>query len=179
MRLILLIVSLFMLQACQSLPEDPIKVASPFDLDRFMGDWYVIANIPTLPEKGAHNAMESYQRVGPYKVSTTFTFRKNSFNGEFKQMTPTGFVSPENPAIWGMRFIWPFKADYRVLFVDEEYQYTVIGRQKRDYLWIMAREPQISEARLESLKAVAREQGYSLDGLMMVPQQWPEGAGEG
>ncbi|MEE3319067.1 MAG: lipocalin family protein [Pseudomonadota bacterium] len=171
MRWILLIASFLMLQACQTVPEDPVKVASPFDLDRFMGDWYVIANIPTLPEKGAHNAVERYQRVGPNKVATTFTFRKNSFNGEFKQMTPTGFVSPENPAIWGMRFIWPFKADYRVLYVDEDYRYTVIGRQKRDYLWIMAREPQISEQTLEALKAVAVEQGYTLEDLKMVPQQ--------
>lgn len=175
MRWILLIASLFMLQACQALPEDPVKVASPFDLDRFMGDWYVIANIPTLPERGAHNAMESYQRVGPNKVATTFTFRKNSFEGEFKRMTPTGFVNPENAAIWGMRFIWPFKADYRVMYVDEGYQYTIIGRQKRDYLWIMAREPKISEARLDKLKAIAVEQGYDLEDLNLVPQQWPEG----
>ncbi len=174
MRWILLIASLFMLQACQSLPEDPINVANPFDLDRFMGDWYVIANIPTLPEKGAHNAMESYTRIGPNKVATTFTFRKNSFNGEFKQMTPTGFVSPENPAIWGMRFIWPFKADYRVIYVDDDYQYTVIGRQKRDYLWIMARQPQINVEAIEKLKRVAKDQGYSLESLQMVPQQWPE-----
>lgn len=175
MRWILLIASVVMLQACQSLPSDPVHVASPFDLDRFMGDWYVIANIPTLPEKGAHNAMESYKRVGLNKVATTFTFRKNSFDGEFKQMTPTGFVSPENPAIWGMRFIWPFKADYRVLYVDEEYRYTVIGRQKRDYLWIMAREPHITDEALSKLQQVAVEQGYDLTGLKKVPQRWPEG----
>jgi apolipoprotein D and lipocalin family protein len=33
------------------------------DLERFMGDWYVIANIPTFIEKGAHNAVEGYQMV--------------------------------------------------------------------------------------------------------------------
>ncbi|MDH3935419.1 MAG: lipocalin family protein, partial [Gammaproteobacteria bacterium] len=30
------------------------------DINRFMGDWYVIANIPTFVETGAHNAIESY-----------------------------------------------------------------------------------------------------------------------
>ena len=170
MRWILIIASLFMLQACQSVPEDPVQAASPFDLDRFMGDWYVIANIPTLPEKGAYNAMESYQRVGPHKVATVFTFNKNGFDGEFKRMTPTGFVSPDNPAIWGMRFIWPFKADFRVLYVDEQYHYTVIGRQKRDYLWIMARQPHISDDKLEALKAVAVQHGYTLEALNLVPQ---------
>ena len=31
------------------------------DLDRFMGDWYVIANIPTFIEKDAYNAIETYR----------------------------------------------------------------------------------------------------------------------
>ena len=39
----------------------PLKTVAHVDLPRFMGDWYVIANIPTFIEKGAHNAMESYR----------------------------------------------------------------------------------------------------------------------
>ncbi|MDH5232983.1 MAG: lipocalin family protein, partial [Gammaproteobacteria bacterium] len=39
----------------------PIKTESEIDLNRFMGDWYVIANIPTFIEEGAHNAVESYK----------------------------------------------------------------------------------------------------------------------
>ena len=38
-------------------------------------------------------------------------------------------------------------------------------------MWIMAREPQISEQALEALKAVAVEQGYTLENLNRVPQQ--------
>ena len=43
-------------------------------LERFMGDWYVIANIPTPLEKGAHNAVESYRLDSNGTVATTFTF---------------------------------------------------------------------------------------------------------
>ena len=50
-----------MLSACSSSPAIP--VAERVDLERFMGDWYVIANIPTSMEKGAHNAVESYRRT--------------------------------------------------------------------------------------------------------------------
>jgi len=174
MRRILIIVSLIMLQACQTHPQDPIQIADNLNLDRFMGDWYVIANIPTLPEKGAYNAVENYKRIGPNKIATTFTFRKGGFDGEFKRMTPTGFVSDVDPAIWGMRFIWPFKADFRVLYVDEDYQTTIIGREKRDYLWIMARQPQISDATFSKLKDIARDRGYNLEELQKVPQQWDE-----
>ena len=120
MRPILLIVTLLMLNACQTTPTTPIEVADNVDLDRFMGQWYVIANIPTFPEKGAYNAIETYRRVGPQTIATTFTFRKDGPDGDLKTMTPTGFVSDENPAIWKMRFLWPFKADFRVLSLSED-----------------------------------------------------------
>ncbi|KZY37314.1 hypothetical protein A3730_27540, partial [Alcanivorax sp. HI0044] len=165
MRPILLIVSLIMLNACQTTPTAPIEVADPFDLDRFMGQWYVIANIPTFPEKGAHNATETYRRAGPNEIATTFTFRKDGADGELKTLTPTGFVSDENPAIWGMRFLWPFKADFRVLYVSPDYQTTIVGRQKRDYLWIMARSPELHAKTYEHLLGIDRERGYSLDKL--------------
>ena len=87
-------------------------------------------------------------------------------------MTPTGFVSDEDPAIWKMRFLWPFKADFRVLYVSEDYQTTIIGRQKRDYLWIMARSPQLDAKTYEHLLGVARARGYTLDKLQKVPQEW-------
>ena len=37
-----------------------MEVVDYVDIERFMGDWYVIANIPTFLEKGAHNAVETY-----------------------------------------------------------------------------------------------------------------------
>jgi len=172
MRPILLIVSLIMLNACQTTPTDPIEVASPLDLDRLMGQWYVFANIPTFPEKGAYNAIETYRRAGPNEIETTFTFRKDGPDGELKTMTATGFVSDENPAIWKMRFLWPFKADFRVLYVSPDYQTTIVGRQKRDYLWIMARSPELDASVYQHLLDTAKERGYSLEKLQKVPQVW-------
>ena len=51
------------------------------DLQRFMGDWYVIANIPTFIERDAHNAVESYRLADDGRVLTTFTFRRGRFDG--------------------------------------------------------------------------------------------------
>jgi apolipoprotein D and lipocalin family protein len=87
-------------------------------------------------------------------------------------MTPTGFVSEQSNAIWGMRFIWPFRADFRVLYVDDAYRTTIIGRQKRDYLWIMARRPQVSEDTLQRLIQVAADRGYDTSRIQRVPQRW-------
>ena len=78
---------------CASAPRLPaLPTASKVDLPRFMGDWYVIANIPTLIEKGAYNAVESYQRDADGSIATTFTFNKDGFDGPRKTYQPRGFV---------------------------------------------------------------------------------------
>jgi apolipoprotein D and lipocalin family protein len=143
------------------------------DLERFMGDWYVIANIPTFLEKGAHNAIERYELNDDGTIATTFTFRDGSFDGEEKQYNPKGFVrDTESNAIWGMRFIWPIKADYRIVYLDDNYSQTIIGRQKRDFVWVMAREPVISESEYQMLLGVVESLGYDVSRVERVPQKW-------
>ena len=159
--------------ACASATRAPLPTVEALDLERFMGDWYVIANIPTRLEKGAHNAVESYRLDEKGRVATTFTFRNGGFDGKEKRYEPIGFVRENSGnAVWGMRFIWPIKAEYRVMYVDSEYQTTIIGRTKRDYLWIMAREPKLPEPTLEFLISVAVDAGYDPDSVELVPQRW-------
>ena len=56
----------------------PMPTVERVELDRFMGDWYVIASIPTFIEHGAHNAVESYRLEADGTIATTFTFRAGS-----------------------------------------------------------------------------------------------------
>jgi apolipoprotein D and lipocalin family protein len=142
------------------------------DLERFMGDWYVIANIPTFLEKGAHNAVESYSLNADGTIATTFSFRDGGFDGKRKTYHPKGFVQSESNAVWGMQFVWPFKADYRIVYLADDYSLTMIGRNKRDYLWIMARTPSISTGRLDEMLDLAVSFGYDPDEIEEVPQQW-------
>ena len=159
------------LAGCQSAP--PMPTVDYVDLDRFMGDWYVVANIPTFIEKGAHNAVESYRLAGDGTIETTFTFRKGGFDGEKKVYKPRGFiVDEESNALWGMQFIWPFKGDYRIIYLDEEYSVTIIGRNKRDYVWLMARTPTLPKQKYQEAVQVIADAGYDISLLQRVPQQW-------
>jgi len=170
---ILLAAATLFVTGCQSVAQPPIRVVDHVDLPRFMGDWYVIANIPTWLEKGAHNAVESYRLLPDGTVATTFTFRDGSFDGPEKRYHPHGFVSDKTGnAVWGMQFIWPIKADYRIVYLTPDYSQTVIGRQKRDYVWIMARTPAIPEADYRRILALLAEQGYDISKVQRVPQRW-------
>ena len=142
------------------------------DLNRFMGDSYVIANIPTFIEKNAYNAIESYQLNDDGTVATTFRFNKGSLDGPLKEYHPRGFIrDKKSNAVWGMQFVWPFKAEYRIIFLTDDYSKTVIGRSKRDYVWIMAREPTISDEEYDAILGFLQEQGYDITKLQKVPQR--------
>ena len=71
-----------------------------------------------------------------------------------------------------MQFIWPIKAEFLVIWLDEDYTQTVIGRSKRDYVWIMAREPDMPDEDLREILAFLDEQGYDTSEIQMVPQEW-------
>jgi len=168
-----LIASLLTLFGCTSVSHPPIALVSKVDLPRFMGPWYVIANIPTFIEKSAHNAIESYRLAKDGTIETTFTFRADGFDGSEKRYNPRGFiVDHESNAVWGMQFVWPIKADYRIVYLTPDYTQTVIGREARDYVWIMARTPEIPDADYARIVRFLKEQGYDVNKLQKVPQRW-------
>ena len=149
-----------------------MKTVESVDINRFMGSWYVIANIPTFLERDIYDAVETYELNDDGTIATTFTFRKGGFDGDQKKYNPKGFVlDKESNALWGMQFIWPIKADYRIIYLDETYSKTIIGRQKRDFVWIMARTPKISDQEYAELTSIVESMGYDLSLLQRVPQR--------
>jgi apolipoprotein D and lipocalin family protein len=166
-----IVASVVSLAGCSSGP--PIATVPSVDLERFMGDWYVIASIPTFLEKGAHNAVERYELEDRGRIQTTFTFRDGSHDGELKIYRPVGFVrDTRSNAEWGMQFVWPFEADYRIVYLAEDYSLTVIARNQRDYAWIMARDPVISDEAYSEAVALLATHGYDVSALEKVPQRW-------
>lgn len=150
-----------------------METVSHVDLRRFMGNWYVIANIPTFFERKAHNATESYALKSDGSIHTTFRYQHGGFDGDIKEMSPTAYVlDKQTNARWGMQFIWPFKADYRIVYLDPAYDATIIGRKRRDYVWLMARSPEMSDARYERMLDRIEKLGYERDKVRRVPQQW-------
>lgn len=162
-----------LLTACAGTAMNEVKPVNHVDLPRFMGDWYVIAVIPTLIEKQAHNAIERYDLNADGTIATTFTYHKGAIDGPLKTYKPKGFVVPNTGnAIWGMQFIWPIKADFRIAYLDDAYQRTIIARNARDYVWLMARTPEISETDYQHMLQFTEQLGYDVSKLVKVPQSW-------
>lgn len=171
LRLLLLIAVIIAATACRSGNVRPgITPVAQVDVPRFMGDWYVIAHIPTYPEREAYAAVESYALRPDGRIQTTFRFRRGSLEGPRKTMRPIGTVRPDgNGAVWDMQFVWPIQAEYVIVYLDEDYQQTIIGRSKRDYVWLMARTPDIPDADYKARIRQIEALGYDISKIRRVP----------
>jgi apolipoprotein D and lipocalin family protein len=168
------ILSLLGSSGCSTSNQPPIAPVESVDLSRFMGDWYVIAAIPTYIERESFNAVESYTLRDDGRVATTFKFNKGSLTGPWVEYHPTGFVRENTGnAVWGMQFIWPIKAEFIIAHLDSDYRTTIIARNARDYVWIMAREPQLSESDYSLLVKRVTDWGYDIGALRKVPHRQP------
>lgn len=158
-----------LLGACAA-KQPKINTVAQVDINRFMGPWYVIAAIPTAIETEAFNGIETYKLDDDGTINTTFTFNKGSLSGPVKTYNPRGFVvEGSGNAQWGMQFIWPIKAEFLIAHLDDHYSETIIARNARDYVWIMARKPDISDESYASLVQKVIDMGYDTKKLRRVP----------
>jgi len=162
------------LAACAGTPDrrlPPLALVADVDLARYMGDWYVIAAIPTVFERDVHNPKENYVLGADGSIATIFTFNEGAFDGTSRRITSTAsVVAGSGNAVWQQQYLWLLKADYRISYLAADYSQVVVTREKRDYAWIMARTPTIAAADLDRLTAFVAAQGYDMSGLRRMPQ---------
>ena len=163
---------LVLLTGCAT-SRPPLPKARDVSLPRFMGTWYVMGYTPIVVDHGAYNAVEHYAIGEPGRILTTYQFRKGSADGKLKTYTPTGFIhDTESNVEWRMQFVWPFKAEYIVVYRSNDYQQTIIAHPNRKYAWIMARSPIIDESVYEDLISKLVAAGFDRDDILRVPHDW-------
>eukprot|EP00326_Haptolina_ericina_P025319 CAMPEP_0181177194 /NCGR_PEP_ID=MMETSP1096-20121128/5037_1 /TAXON_ID=156174 ORGANISM="Chrysochromulina ericina, Strain CCMP281" /NCGR_SAMPLE_ID=MMETSP1096 /ASSEMBLY_ACC=CAM_ASM_000453 /LENGTH=167 /DNA_ID=CAMNT_0023265341 /DNA_START=357 /DNA_END=860 /DNA_ORIENTATION=- len=145
-----------------------------------MGKWYVLKNIPTYFEIGAHNAVELYEWDETKKrVQVTFEYRKGAADGPKATLLQHGWVKDtEKGTTWAVspRFgcYMPFSLPYIILDCPDDYSHLIVGSAVGGtaYLWVMARESSVSDEKMDSLLATVRGFGYDMSLVQTVPQQW-------
>ncbi len=166
-----------MLLSCSATAADlpPLQTVPQVDLQRYAGDWYVIANIPPSIEKNAYNSVEHYEVDADGNIPTRFTYRKNGFDGSIKTLESKGFVvDKDSNAEWGVQFFWPIKAEYLIVYLADDYSRAIVARNKRDYVWLLSRTPTIPDQEYEAFTQRIAALGYDIAKLNKVPQRWPD-----
>lgn len=143
------------------------------DLDKFMGDWYVIAIMPNPIEKNVTNGIESYALNDKGNIDITYTFYKNNPQGKKKVLHPKASIyNKKTNAEWRVQFFWPLRFPYLVIWLDEEYETTVIGVPNKKYAWIMSRKPYINEDKYNKILDRMSQLDYKIERLIKISQDW-------
>ena len=160
-----------LLIACTSMP-DKVTPVSPFSIEQYQGKWYEIARLDHSFERGLENVTADYAINEDGSVSVL----NRGFNGEDKQWSEAQgkakFVGSDNVGHLKVSFFGPFYSSYVVFKLDQQnYQYAYVSGYNNEYLWLLARTPEVSEQRLADFKASAKQRGFNIDNLIMVKQE--------
>lgn len=140
MSMIATVLSLF---GCGS-PNLPLEVVKKVDLDRYLGKWYEIASFPQSFQKGCNCSTAEYFKTDKGYIRVLNTCKKGSPDGETKTADGKAWVVDTNTnAKLEVSFFWPFKGDYWIIDLADDYSYAVVGHPNREYLWILSRTPQM------------------------------------
>jgi len=153
--------------------KPPLKTVSHVDLPRYMGDWYVIANIPYFAEKNCFDSIESYALRPDGKINNWFRCRKGSFEAPMEQKASAvaTVVDKASNAIWTVHFFKIIGVKYEILDLDPNYQWVMVGHPSRRYGWIMARSRTLDEATYQKILQGTVSQGYDPAQFHKVPQR--------
>lgn len=153
----------------------PIQPVDHVDMTRYMGRWYVIASIPTRAERGGHNTVETYRLNSDGTVCTWFRLRPGSFDAPVELIHSTASVVPDTGnAEWRVHMYWILRLQYLVGWLKPDYSQVMVVRDARDYLWYLARNPEVPKADYQAMLERARSMGYDASKIVKTPQRWPE-----
>ena len=163
--LLAFVVSLF--GACDAAEKVDNSTVTSFDLNRYLGSWYEIAKYDHYFERDLDYAMAHYTLREDGKIDVLNTGIKD---GRAKDATGIAKAT-DVPGLLRVSFFGPFYSDYRVLLIDENYQYALVGGSTDKYLWILSRTPQVDNATLSFILAEADRRGYSTSRIIWVKQK--------
>lgn len=167
MRILTIFACLLALAGCTSVPRGVVPV-SGFQADRYLGEWYAIARLDHIFERGLSDVSAVYSarpdgRIGVLNRGLDpKTCEWRAIEGSAR------FLGPQDVASLGVRFRGPIEGGYHVIALDPGYGWAMVSGPTRSFLWILARQPTLAPAILRALTDQARALGYPVEGLIIV-----------
>lgn len=154
-----------------------ITPVEPFDKERYLGTWYEIARLPNpFEEKCQRNISAEYTLIDnqiqvlnrceladgtEHEAEGLATFQNRSGSQLSVNFLPA----------W-LRWLPFTDGDYWVIRLDNDYQISLVGEPSGEYLWLLARTPNLPEAVIQDYLQTAQKAGYSnIDQVIFVKNE--------
>jgi len=153
---------------CMGVP-DGVNVVEGFELERYLGTWYEIARLDHRFERGLTNVTANYSLRDDGGIAVV---NRGYRAGEEAWDDATGkayFVGEPDVGRLKVSFFGPFYGAYNIIELDrDEYRYAMVAGPNRDYLWILARSPELDPDITAALVDKAAKLDFPVDELIYV-----------
>lgn len=162
-----LVLTLLVAACAASGPRPPLETVSRVELDRYAGTWHEVALYPNRFQQAcAAETSATYTPLGDGRIGVHNRCRR----ADGTEMSVEGVAEVVDPAsnarlkvsflpAW-LRWTGIGRGDYWVLYLSPDYRVAIVGEPSREYLWILARTPTLTEAEYEALMPKVRAAGY-------------------
>lgn len=171
MQRLLPAVMTLLLAGCLGYPQ-AVTPVQPFELERYLGKWYEIARLDHSFERGLQQVTAEYSvrdDGGVRVVNRGFS----AADGEWREAEGKAyFVRGPDEGYLKVSFFGPFYGSYAIFELDRtNYQYAFVSGPDESYLWLLARNPRVSEALKARFVQQAQALGFDTERLIFVDHQ--------
>ena len=139
-----------------SVKTDPMP---DFNLERYLGEWHEIARLENWFERGLSRVLARYDRREDGSISVVNS-GYDVRTGERKEARARA-VAGDAPNHLKVYFVPLVYGRYEVAFLDENYTRAVVSGGSLNYLWLLARSPQLKDDELQPMLHCAEKLGYT------------------
>jgi apolipoprotein D and lipocalin family protein len=152
--------------------SQPLQLVNHVDLVKYSGRWFNIASYPARFQNGCRCTTADYEIVQGKNYFNVINRCIRFRNGKSRITTIHGkaYVKDSGNARLKVRFFWPFRADYYIIGLADDYSWAVVGHPHRKYLWILSRESYMPTDTYNSILTLVKSRGYDLRKLEKTPQ---------
>ena len=136
------------------------------DLKKYMGKWFEIARIKNEFEPNMKKVTAQYNLN---EDDTIQVINSGYIDGTLKEIIGTAKTTNENNLLL-ISFRHPIYSQYKILFVDDDYQYALVGGSSENYLWMLSRTPNLDKAILDKMINIAKEEKYNINKIVLTEQ---------
>ena len=150
---------------------DPLPSPTSVSLDRLMGEWFVVASIPTVFERAPYAATASFSRA-ERGIEVDYTFLTDAFDGKSRNIKARAMI--DNPGIntdWTISVAWPFGTDVRIIHTEPDYSMVVLASPDRSKVWILSRRAAVDRPAYSDVILRLQGLGFNVGKIRNIPQR--------
>lgn len=169
-KFLALLILVFLITSCSE-KMIPLNTVAHVDIDKYLGKWYEIARLPNNFEKGLICCTAEYSLREDGKIKVLNSGHKESNPEKIESATGKAWIPNESiTSQLKVQFFWPFKGDYYIFHLDDDYQYVLVGAPNRKYLWLLSRKAFIEDSLYNHLLQVAKDNSFNVSTIYKTPQ---------